>query len=773
MSVSGKLNFGVSLMRRLKLRTKLALLSALVLIPTLLISSAVIQRMGAELKTMNQKLIGTTEVVRVSELITLVQKHRGTHQLVLAGSPGAAARLASIDGLIHQQSLDLADVLKKSALERDPKWIEILEKTNFISKQTPADADESFMAHTDLVSSLEQLAFLVGQKTHLAHDFNPVRSILANLLIVEFNQWAEVIGQARGLVSGQLARAASSPAKPPETADLIRQISHLKSDINFAEALLAKHNENFEASDTARKAIDRFRSLTRLASTESGKVGANEFFNAGTKTIEAIASFQHAVEARLEGLVLEQVNSLKQWQWFIYGAISLTIALLGYLIHSFYRSFFADFQSLTAAMAGAAKGDLRTKINLKSKDEMGDMSRLLQRMINQLSMMVAEIRSNAALVAYSGQRLTLGNRELAERTEQQAENVERTAASVHELATTVSQNAETASDSDRQAVDVRSLAEVGGSAMESAIKSVEVIQQSAVRMNEIISTIDSIAFQTNVLALNAAVEAARAGEQGRGFAVVADEVRTLAQRSSAASKEVRDLIEASVHQVEGSMEQIRSLGGNMEQIVAGVRSVAGNMSLISAASSEQSDGLVEVSSSLSSIDGITQRNSQMVERATEQASNLSERASTLADAVSSFQLQQGTADEALQFVEKALELRKRVSKEAYTHELTNPQNHFYDRDMYVFAFNPAGEYVAFGGSPDRVGTSVHDLKGVDGEGLFRSIVDQAEVEPGWVEYDIQNPQTGLTQAKMSYVVKVDSLYVGCGIYKSAVIEAEA
>ncbi len=118
-------------------------------------------------------------------------------------------------------------------------------------------------------------------------------------------------------------------------------------------------------------------------------------------------------------------------------------------------------------------------------------------------------------------------------------------------------------------------------------------------------------------------------------------------------------------------------------------------------------------------------------------------------------------------------MRKRVSKEAYTHELTNPQNHFYDRDMYVFAFNPAGEYVAFGGSPDRVGTSVHDLKGVDGEGLFRSIVDQAEVEPGWVEYDIQNPQTGLTQAKMSYVVKVDSLYVGCGIYKSAVIEAEA
>jgi hypothetical protein len=318
---------------------------------------------------------------------------------------------------------------------------------------------------------------------------------------------------------------------------------------------------------------------------------------------------------------------------------------------------------------------------------------------------------------------------------------------------------------------VRDVAESGGQAMTDAVDSVAAIQKGAKQMSEIIGVIDSLAFQTNILALNAAVEAARAGEQGRGFAVVANEVRNLAQRSAAAAREIRALIQTSSDQVDASVQRMRLAGDNMAQIVSGVRGVATNMSLISAASAEQSTGLIQISSAVSQLDEITQRNAQMVERAVQQADQLASRAGELARSVSSFQLQQGTAEEAMALVARALEHRQSIGRERFAQSLTAPQSGFHDRDMYVFALNGQGVYRAFGGKPEKVGSRVQDIPGVDGQALLESIVAQAEQEQGWVEYDIVNPQSGKVQTKMSYVSRVDDLYVGCGVYKSALVSA--
>lgn len=457
---------------------------------------------------------------------------------------------------------------------------------------------------------------------------------------------------------------------------------------------------------------------------------------------------------------------------FVTGSVAMWVAGIGlavflYLMLSFYSSFVADLHKVMHVMQATAAGNLRQDIKAQGSDELAQMAALMAQMVNRLSSMVAAVRSNAALVAHAGGSLASGNRSLSDRTEQQAANLEETSASVADLSSTVQQNANTAQQSDRQASAVRGTAETGAQAMAQAITSVEAIQASTQRMDEIVGVIDGLAFQTNILALNAAVEAARAGESGRGFAVVAAEVRSLAQRSAASAKEIRQLISTSSSQVATGVAQIRTAGANITQIVDGIRGVAATMSEISTSNAEQSNALNEIATAVRQLDTLTQQNASMVERAVEQSNLLEGRATTLAQAVSEFQLQQGTAEEAMNLVRHAMEHRRRAgSLDAFLRDITEPSQGFHDRDMYVFVLDDAGRYVAFGGNKAKVGTRVQDIAGIDGEGLLRSIINQASHEPGWVEYDITNPTSGKVQTKMSYVQMVDNVYAGCGVYKA-------
>jgi len=450
------------------------------------------------------------------------------------------------------------------------------------------------------------------------------------------------------------------------------------------------------------------------------------------------------------------------------GCVALACGLLlAYLGAALAAGLSTDLRNLADAMEAAARGDLSRNAAAAGRDEPALLAAALERMVVTLSSMVADIRSNAALVAHAGHSLAADNRALAERTEQQAASLEQTAASVEQLVAAVQQNAQTASAADRRAADLRSAADAGTLAMDRAAESVQAIQQGARRMAEITGVIDSIAFQTNILALNAAVEAARAGEQGRGFAVVAAEVRTLAQRSSQAAREIRDLIGDSVRQVESSAGLMRTAGEGIAGMADGIRSVAAHVSEISGSGAQQSAGLGEISAAVQQIDGVTQHNARMVGQAVQQAEALGQRADTLARAVQAFRLQQGTADEAMALVERAAARRGTAgSREAFLQTVTDPAQPFHDRDMYVFVLHPDGRYLAFGGNPAKVGTRVQDIPGIDGDRLVADIAAQAARGPGWVEYDITNPATGRVQTKMSFVQALDGLYLGCGVYKS-------
>ena len=449
----------------------------------------------------------------------------------------------------------------------------------------------------------------------------------------------------------------------------------------------------------------------------------------------------------------------------IWGMLGASLVFIFYGQAALYLSLSSDIAVLARAMEEVAQGNLCVQVAGRGHDELACLAVLLDRMVMTLSGMVANIRSNAALVAHAGQSLAVDNRALADRTEQQAANLEQTAASVEQLSGAVQNNALTARAADQRASHVSHAADEGVQSMARAVQSVQAIQQGACRMNEIIGVIDGIAFQTNILALNAAVEAARAGEQGRGFAVVASEVRMLAGRSGEAAREIRALISTSVQQVDSSASLIRSAGEGIATMASGIRSVATSMSEISTSGAEQSTGLQEITAAVRQLDQITQHNAQMVEQAVEQAVALEGRAATLSHAVATFRLRQGTADEATALVERAAVLHRTTSADQFLRTLTDPAQPYHDRDMYVFVLDSAGTYRAFAGNRSKIGTRVQDIPGIAGEQLVHDIIAQAERGPGWVEYDITNPSSGMVQTKMSFVQQIDRLYLGCGVYK--------
>jgi methyl-accepting chemotaxis protein len=290
-----------------------------------------------------------------------------------------------------------------------------------------------------------------------------------------------------------------------------------------------------------------------------------------------------------------------------------------------------------------AAGNLAEPVDVSSRDEMGMLMKGLHKMQKQLSDTVRNVRSGSSSIAIASSEISEGNLDLSRRTEQQAASLEETASSLEELTSTVRQNADNARQANQLALDASDVATKGGQLVSQVVDTMSTINESSRRIVDIIAVIDGIAFQTNILALNAAVEAARAGEQGRGFAVVATEVRNLAHRSSAAAKEIKELITASVQQVNAGTELVAKAGATMDEMVASVARVTGIMGDIMMAGEEQSQGINQINQAISQMDDVTQQNAALVEQAAAAAGSLQEQAAALEGMVSVFKLEQEAA----------------------------------------------------------------------------------------------------------------------------------
>jgi methyl-accepting chemotaxis protein len=309
---------------------------------------------------------------------------------------------------------------------------------------------------------------------------------------------------------------------------------------------------------------------------------------------------------------------------------------VGTALNSLCENVSGALEDLIRMLNSLAEGDLSKRITAQYQGNFAVLKDNANKTAEQIGKTISEIKSATREVTNASAEISTSTTDLSQRTEEQAASLEETSASMEEIASTVKKNAENAEQANQSAASAREVADRGGQIVAKAVEAMGHIEGSSRKISDIIGVIDEIARQTNLLALNAAVEAARAGDAGRGFAVVATEVRSLAQRSSQAAKDIKDLITNSNSQVQQGVDLVNKAGAALAEIVGSIKSVADIVGDIAAASTEQATGIEQVNRALAQMDEVTQQNSALVEENAATAKNLESQAATMGERVAVF-----------------------------------------------------------------------------------------------------------------------------------------
>ena len=398
------------------------------------------------------------------------------------------------------------------------------------------------------------------------------------------------------------------------------QREKMQAQLTQYESLISddKDRELFAADRAAAAQSSNIRDQVLALSRENQKQQADALLNSALadaeQRVDAAIEAHRAYNRDLGKQGAERANALIGRAQML--EIVSALAILGGVLALGALSARSITRPLTRAVAFAhrvAAGDLTGTIGATTRDEVGQLLGALDEMSRNLTQVVAKVRSGTETISTATAQIAAGNLDLSSRTEQQASSLQQTAASMEQLTSTVRLNAENAQQASTMASTAADVAHQGSGVVGRVVDTMTQISDRSTKIADITGMIEGIAFQTNILALNAAVEAARAGEQGRGFAVVASEVRSLAQRSSSAAREIKELIAASVETVQEGSALAGEAGSTMQEITRAIARVTDIMGEIAAASDEQRRGIEQVSVAVSQMDEVTQQNAALVE----------------------------------------------------------------------------------------------------------------------------------------------------------------
>ena len=639
----------MNFIRHLSMPAKFALIGGLTACMLAGPSALVVVDAVQEIRAAQQQQAGIEPARALLHLVQLTQQQRGLAAGLLGGdnsmAAGQKAKAKELAAALTAAEAAFAAFGDADLAKRQAESAKTAQALSTAVGKGAVTVPDSFTRHSRLIGSQLDLLEDLTQASGLVLQAEAADYHLQNAVLALLPRMTESLGQLRARGVEALGQGTLGPAGRAELQALLTMAHERDAAGVKALGIAARDSSELQQlmSGSRLKADAGLKSLftlidTQLVKAELLQLAPKDYFEASTKALNDVFAFSTEAFKHLETRASARLAAARTELVGMALSIALLGALSAWLMWAIARATTNSAAAAVRVAQAVAEGDLGTAVPDGGRDELGRLLSALRDMQGRLGSVVGQVRGNAESVATASAQIARGNLDLSQRTEEQASALQQTAASMEQLGSTVVHNADNARQASELAQGASAVAGQGGTVMTQVVQTMKAIQASSQKISEIIGTIDSIAFQTNILALNAAVEAARAGEQGRGFAVVASEVRSLAQRSADAAREIKSLIGASVEQVDAGTALVDRAGTTMQEIVASIGRVSSIMGEIRSASAEQSQGVSEVGAAVGRMDQTTQHNAALVEETAAAATSLEEQAQQLVQAVAVFRL---------------------------------------------------------------------------------------------------------------------------------------